>query len=178
MLVTNILSHQIMACYAAGLTQFGADLGIGSLAFYLKGILGWQGCRLQQIVHRSLLSSLPLYALILCSQCPTSSQASFLNSPRGVPAVAQGVENSDAVARVAVEVQVPSSAQRSGLMDPVLPQLWLKFSPWPRNFQMPWTPPKEKKIYFTHLHHPAAFLFYLAIYLGNLSIAVNVSDFI
>lgn len=67
MLVTNILSHQIMACYAAGLTQFGADLGIGSLAFYLKGILGWQGCRLQQIVHRSLLSSLPLYALILCS---------------------------------------------------------------------------------------------------------------
>ena len=41
----------------------------------------------------------------------------------------QGVKNTTAVARVAVEVQVQSLAWRSGLKDPKLLQLLLGFNP-------------------------------------------------
>ena len=56
----------------------------------------------------------------------------------------QWVENLTSVAQVAVETWVLPPARHSGLKDPVLPQLlrrsqlWLGFSPWPRNFHMPW----------------------------------------
>ena len=47
-----------------------------------------------------------------------------------VPAMVQWVQNPAAVAWIPVEGQVQSSAQCSGLKDPVLPQLQLGFSPW------------------------------------------------
>ena len=31
------------------------------------------------------------------------------------------------------------------IKDPALPQLWLKFNPWPGNFHMPWVRLKKKK---------------------------------
>ena len=37
----------------------------------------------------------------------------------------QWVNNLTAAAQVALEAQIPSLAQHSGLKDPVLPQLWL-----------------------------------------------------
>ena len=43
----------------------------------------------------------------------------------------QWVKNPTAAAWVTVEVQVRSSAWCSGLKDPVLLQLWLRFSLWP-----------------------------------------------
>ena len=52
--------------------------------------------------------------------------------------MAQWVQNSTAAAWVAAEVGVRSLAQRSGLKDVALPQLWLGFIPWPGNFHMPW----------------------------------------
>ena len=53
----------------------------------------------------------------------------------GVPTVAQWVKNPTAVA------QVGSLAWHSGLKDPGLLPLRLGFSPWPRNFHMPWVQP-------------------------------------
>ena len=56
-----------------------------------------------------------------------------------------------AAVRVALEVWIWSLAWLSGLKDPVLPQLWsrsqlqLRFSLWPRNFQMLWVWPLKKK---------------------------------
>ena len=44
----------------------------------------------------------------------------------GVPTVAQWVKNLSAVARVSVEVQVPSPAQYSGLKDLAFLQLQLR----------------------------------------------------
>ena len=55
-----------------------------------------------------------------------------------IPAVMQWVKNPTAVAPVTVGVRVRSLAWHSGLKDPVLPQLWLGFSPWLGNFFMPW----------------------------------------
>ena len=50
--------------------------------------------------------------------------------------MAQWVKNLITAAWVAVEEWVPSLA--SGLKDLALPQLWLRFSPWPKNFQYAW----------------------------------------
>ena len=48
----------------------------------------------------------------------------FRNKPVGILTVAQWVKNPTAVAQVAVEAQVGSLAQHSGLKALVLPQLW------------------------------------------------------
>ena len=50
----------------------------------------------------------------------------FKNVFSGVPTVAQWVKNLSAVARVSVEVQVPSPAQYSGLKDLAFLQLQLR----------------------------------------------------
>ena len=63
----------------------------------------------------------------------------------GVPTMVQWVTNPTAVARVTAEAQVRSPAWHSGLEDPALPQLRLRFSPQPRNFYMPWAGPLQKK---------------------------------
>ena len=57
----------------------------------------------------------------------------------------QWVMHLTAVTQVSAEAQVTSPAQCSRLKDLVLPQLWLRFSPWPRNFQMLQMQPKRKK---------------------------------
>ena len=55
------------------------------------------------------------------------------------------------VAQVATEAQDQSPAQRSGLKDLALPQLWcrsqlqLRFNPWPWNFHMLQVRPLKKK---------------------------------
>ena len=55
------------------------------------------------------------------------------------------------IVRARVEERVPSPAWFSGLKELVLLQLWHwavlwpRFSPWPRNFYMPWVQPLEKK---------------------------------
>ena len=60
----------------------------------------------------------------------------------GVPSMAQWVRNPTAVAQAAVEMRVPSPTPHDGLKEPVLPQLWhrsqlwLRFTPWPRNYHM------------------------------------------
>ena len=61
--------------------------------------------------------------------------------------MAQWVKNLTGAAWVAVEMQVQYPAWRSGLKDLVLLQLWLQFSPGPRNFQMPqaWLLKKKKR---------------------------------
>lgn len=59
----------------------------------------------------------------------------FRNKPVGILTVAQWVKNPTAVAQVAVEAQVGSLAQHSGLIDPV--SLQLRWRPWPGNFHMP-----------------------------------------
>ena len=65
----------------------------------------------------------------------------------GVPALAQCVKNPNAVAQVAMEAQVQSSARGSGLKDLALPQLHprlhlrLRFNPWPGNFHVPQVQP-------------------------------------
>ena len=54
----------------------------------------------------------------------------------------QWVKNPTAVAQVTAGMQVTAEmrvrtlAQRSRLKDPTLPQLWLRFNPWPRNFHI------------------------------------------
>ena len=78
-------------------------------------------------------------------------QKTLKTSGMGAPTVAQWVKNLTAVAWVAGEVQVPSPAWRHGLKDLALLQLqcslqlWLRFSPWPRNFHMLWVRPLKKK---------------------------------
>ena len=47
------------------------------------------------------------------------------------------VKNLTVVAQAAEEVRVRSPAHCSGLKDPALPQLQLRFSPWSGNFRMP-----------------------------------------
>ena len=64
----------------------------------------------------------------------------------GVPAVAQWVRDLTAMARVASEVQVRFSAQRSELKDPTLPRVWLGFSPWPGNFHVVQEQPLTNKV--------------------------------
>ena len=54
----------------------------------------------------------------------------------GVPAMVRWVKNLTVAAQVSAEAQIPSLVQHRGLNDPVLPMLWLGFSPWPRNFHM------------------------------------------
>ena len=61
----------------------------------------------------------------------------YLKSVKGVPTVTQWIKNLTAAAQVAVEV-VSSQTQQGGLKDLALLQLWLRFSPWPGNFHMPW----------------------------------------
>ena len=56
----------------------------------------------------------------------------------GIPAVAQWVKNPTAAVQVAVEMQVPSSAQCSGLKDLALQLLQFGFIPWPRNIHKLW----------------------------------------
>ena len=58
------------------------------------------------------------------------------------------VKNATALALVSAKVWVPSLAQYSGLKEPVLLQVWLRFNPWPRNFHMPWVQPFKKIIKF------------------------------
>ena len=38
--------------------------------------------------------------------------------------------------------------------DPVLSLLWLRFSPWPRNFHTPWGWPKNKVLRICHGYSP------------------------
>ena len=70
--------------------------------------------------------------------------------------MAQWVKNLTAVARVDAEVPVQSLAREGGLKNLVLPQLscrlqlWLRFSPWPRNFHMLWAQPKQKRKQSSH----------------------------
>ena len=64
---------------------------------------------------------------------------------KGVPAVVQQVKNPTALAPFAAEEQVPSVAWCTGLKDLALPQLWLGFNPWPRNFHMPQVWPLKKQ---------------------------------
>ena len=62
----------------------------------------------------------------------------------GVPAVVQWVWNPTAAALVAAEVWVQSPVWCSGLKGSGIAtaaQLWLGFSPWPRNFHMQWVQP-------------------------------------
>jgi len=65
--------------------------------------------------------------------------------------VVQWVKNLTAAARVAVVAQVQSPAWLSGLKDPALWQLWrrselwLGFSPWPRNVHVLQVEPLKKK---------------------------------
>ena len=60
-------------------------------------------------------------------------------------------KNPTAEAWVTAEAQAGSLAQRQGLKDPVLPQLqhrlqlWLRFTPWPESFHMPWAQPLKNK---------------------------------
>ena len=59
----------------------------------------------------------------------------------------QWVKSLTAATQVPVEVQVQFLAQSSGLKGPALLQLehklqlWLTFSPWPKNFHMSWVQP-------------------------------------
>ena len=46
------------------------------------------------------------------------------------------VKDSTAVAWVSVEALVQSLTHYSGLKDLALPQLWLRFTPWPGNFHV------------------------------------------
>ena len=55
------------------------------------------------------------------------------------------VKNPTAEAQVTEEAQVPSPAQHSGLKDPALLQLRLRFNPWPGNFHMLHVQPEERK---------------------------------
>ena len=63
----------------------------------------------------------------------------------------QWVKNLTAAAQAAAEARVRSLAQHSQLRDLALPQLqkrlqlWLRFSPWPKNFHMPWVQLFKKK---------------------------------
>ena len=59
----------------------------------------------------------------------------------GVPAVAQLVK--DPVLSLWHSESIPRPLQ--WLKDPVLPQLWLRFNPWPKNFHMLWMKKKKKK---------------------------------
>ena len=52
--------------------------------------------------------------------------------------MAEQVKDLTVVAQIVAEVQVQSPVWHRGLKDPALPQLWLRFNPWPRNFHMPW----------------------------------------
>lgn len=63
------------------------------------------------------------------------------NECLGVPIVAQWVKKSTAVAQVAAEVWVGSTARHSGLKDLALQQMWHRAQLWPGNFLMPWVPP-------------------------------------
>ena len=71
-----------------------------------------------------------------------SSTLSVENFPE-VPTAAQWVKDPTAVAQVAAEAWVQSLVQSSGLKDPTLPQLQLRFNPWPVNFHMPQVRPKK-----------------------------------
>lgn len=75
----------------------------------------------------------------------------FKNENEGFPTVAQLVMNPTAAAQVSMEAWIPSSAQCSRLKDLALLQLWhslqlwLGFSPWPRNVHTPQVQPFKKK---------------------------------
>ena len=62
-----------------------------------------------------------------------------------VPATVLWVKNLTSVAQVAVEARVQFPDWHSGLKDPVSPQLWLRFNPWPENFHIPWVYLFKKK---------------------------------
>ena len=49
----------------------------------------------------------------------------------------QWIKNLTAAAWVAVEAGIQPPAPCSGLEDPLLPQLWLGFNPWPGNVHVP-----------------------------------------
>ena len=59
--------------------------------------------------------------------------------------MAQWVRNPIAVDWGAAGVPVRSLAPGSGLKDLVLPQLWLRLSPWPGNFHKSWVQPFQNK---------------------------------
>ena len=75
-----------------------------------------------------------------CTQCHRVESLKMITLV-GVPTVAQRVKNSTAGAPVTEGAQVQSLAQCSGLKYPGLPQLQLRFNPWPRNFHVPWEGP-------------------------------------
>ena len=58
------------------------------------------------------------------------------NATFGIPTVVRWVKNLTAVVQVAAEAWVPTPAWYSGLKDPSLLQLQLKFNPWPRELHM------------------------------------------
>ena len=72
----------------------------------------------------------------------------ILKKEREGPTVVYWIKGPIAVVWVAAEVQVQSTAWHSGLKNLALPQLWhrlqlwLRYSPWPGNFHMPWVWPK------------------------------------
>ena len=59
--------------------------------------------------------------------------------------MAQQVKNLTAKAQMAGDVWIRSPAWRSGLNDPALLQLQLRFSPWPGNIHMPQVQAFKKK---------------------------------
>lgn len=63
----------------------------------------------------------------------------------GVPAVVQQVKNLTVAAQVTAEVRVRPPAWCSGLKYLVLPQLRLRFNPWPGNLHMQRVQPFKKK---------------------------------
>ena len=75
---------------------------------------------------------------------PTLVCKCVLQSPHGrVPTRAPWAKNPTVAAPVKAEAWVQSLSWCSGLKDLVLPQLWLGFGPWPRNFHMGVQPLKK-----------------------------------
>ena len=69
--------------------------------------------------------------------CSQDGISVLIKRGRGVPAMVQRVKHLTSVAWLAAEVLVQSPAQCSGLENLALLQVWLRFSPWSRNFNMP-----------------------------------------
>ena len=69
------------------------------------------------------------------------------NSTLRVPTVVQWLNNPTTVARVMAKTRIRSLAKHSGLKDPALPHLQLRFSPWPKNFHSFLQQEKKTELY-------------------------------
>ena len=95
-----------------------------------------------------------------------------------VPTVVRWVKNLIEVALFTVKARAWSQVQCRRLEDPVLPslwsrsQLWLRFSPWPRNFHMSsvWSFKKKKKKNFINSsrRHSAIWIYFHWLLIVNL----------